>query len=251
MRNDSTASKKPAPFTYDDYMRSLGDKEALIDIADVTLKERFARVIDVVERTFKGHFFKLKDLLTGYRAKYDVKMPKPVVHAYRKVGKKGSIALGSTASLIVLVLLGQFIFGNDSPNVKGINTTNGQPAKPTFEPVVTETIREDQGLVFDPEKGIATFKDVISGYNVTVSQQPWNEEQAKDPEKSLSEVSVALLAAGSFETKKGRAYFTKPGPEEDPSQTVMFTTKGLLIFVRTPGVTISNEAWTEYINNIK
>jgi hypothetical protein len=147
------------------------------------------------------------------------------------------------------------LIGKESGEVKSATDENGQainapPATKEFESIESDVLVEGEEPKYIPEVGIEVSRNVVSGYVVTVSQQPLTEEQRKDPEEFLSTISVAELAGGSIETNKGRAYIVAP-TDDFPSQRVMFIVKDSLVLVQTPGVSIEDEAWADFINSIE
>lgn len=176
-----------------------------------------------------------------------------------KFGAK-NVLFGGITGITVLVLGGGFfipkLFSGESGQVQSAvdvaeDLNIGNQIEPTFDVAVTDTVNKDQGIYFDPEVGVASYRDIVRGFTVTVSQQPLTDVQRADPAGELEKLAVQLLAGVSFETDLGTVYLTTPAPEGDPSQVAMFMTNDLLIFIRTAGVSISTEGWVEYINRIQ
>jgi hypothetical protein len=135
--------------------------------------------------------------------------------------------------------------------VAGETTDNpGLPSEPDFELALTDTINADEGISFDANRGVASFRDTIRGVKVTVSQQKLTEGQKIDRAAQTELVAVQLLASTSLESDIGTVYLTDPTGQADPSQTAIFSTDELLIFVRTQGVVLAPQAWLEYANSI-
>jgi len=177
---------------------------------------------------------------------------------FNKVGYLRGAIIGSTLLLITLIVV--ITSGSKGPHeVKGVvtepsqansNQSKVQPKTPNFPVLTPDTVDKEKALSFDSSRGVAAYQDFIRGVTVTVSQQPLTDLQAKDPAGELEKLAVQLQASTSFDTRLGRVYITTPTADQDPSQTAVFIANKLLIFIRTTGVSISPEGWTEYINSI-
>lgn len=256
------ADKKSASarqMTYDDYVSQVRDIDKIIEVDEDNFGERLRRSVSSLRNRLELVIGRLSSRFTAFvhSAVGEKLATQKWLGQAKQWDRRVVIGVGSVTSIIVLVLCGQLLFGDDSIRTSDLTSSAGQVqgarvVTEDFEPVVPEDKKEEiaKTLYIEPQKGIAGYHDTLSGFPITISQQPLSDEQKRDPEESLSKISVAVYASGSLETKKGRAYIVQPS-EDDPTQKVLFITKDLLILIRTSGTDISDEAWIEYINSIE
>lgn len=101
--------------------------------------------------------------------------------------------------------------------------------------------------LYNPEKKVYSYQDLINAVPVIVSQQEEPEKVSADPD-GLKNLAKSMSALQSVDTTWGEAYIATNAKTE--SQTVVFVTNGLLIFLQS-GTKHDAQTWKFYINNLE
>ena len=267
--------------TYDDYVKSLDEQEKLIELEG---DDGWDKLAEIAASTW-SHLKKIPSVCisaligvgsflrpTFVAALHRVNRASPqkarrlyrlvqgsISRIYRRLGRRKSLLLTGGSALLIVALASVLTttrnvsqsLDPEAGQVESAVDQSQQQRQLDFPIAESETRKDEQGIAFDPDRGVASFRDVIQGYVVTVSQQPLTDEQKLDQDAFLETVAVNLFAQGSFTSEKGPVHYTIPLPDVDPSQTIMFTHKDLLIFVRTQGVELDSIVWERYVNSLQ
>ncbi len=265
-----TQTTKKQPMTYDDYIRSLASSEKLFEVEEIPFGERFRKFTDVLSefasrlktalwRRIRSYSVTLLAFIRSHRPEAVNKQLKPVIRTYKQLEKRfGARTLMVAGSLgAIFILAGFSVILTKSQLSKPDKGGNGEvqgvsdAPKPTFDVVESETRDENTKVAFDPQLGVASFQDKVGDLPVVISQQPLAEEQRKNQNEFLNEVSVNLRTTGSIETDKGTVHFTIPTQKKnDTVQVIIFIYKDLLIFVRADG-TLEPDQIKAYVDGLK
>ncbi len=150
--------------------------------------------------------------------------------------------------LLIAIILG--VKHYDNPRSTSGVVEENLPASPAFETLVPETAKkvEDKPVSYDPEKQVASFKDKITGVDVTISQQALPDTFKANPEQEVEKLAKnfnanKIIYAGEVKAFSGIS-------SEDKTQTVVFTKKNLLIFVRAVKE-LDKDGLVQYIINLE
>lgn len=163
------------------------------------------------------------------------------------------IAIMGAALLAVLLIAAAVVSGvklSKQPPAAPAAPVSGfqQATPPPFDTLGAKTPEQTQkGVSYEPQKGVASFADKISGVEVIVSQQPLPDQFKQNPKQEVENLAKSFKASKVLEAKGTQAFYGTSSL--DGYQTVIFTKKDLLIFIRAQQE-LDKDALTQYIVNL-
>jgi hypothetical protein len=156
--------------------------------------------------------------------------------------------LGSLLILVVGFKTATYLL-NRSPNKAETysEADQGLKFKPLSSPQKSQTA-PDSELTFDPNKKVASFKDKIGGVNIVVSQQTLPANFKEKSEEKVEELAKNFNATKLIYAREVKAF--SGTSSEDGSQTIIFTKKDLLIFIRA-AKEVDRDGLVQYIVDLK
>ncbi|MEO8862784.1 MAG: hypothetical protein ABI354_00475 [Candidatus Saccharimonadales bacterium] len=181
-----------------------------------------------------------------------VKIP-DLKHIYTVHKRQVNIVAAGLVTLLIVFGAFKLISSRKHSNVSGGPTTAKEQAKASFDPLIPlENLTDATGKKSTPEFKYDTKKKVLAyitsynGANLTISQQQVPKDFKSDKVKLMS-VANSVGASDPLDTQKGTAYIATD--EKTGSQTAVFATDSVLVFIRTNKVLDSDE-WKLYINQL-
>lgn len=172
---------------------------------------------------------------------------------HQKLGPKHKkwglrIAIAATAILVINALALAFIKPNkDDSSTQGANTELSQ--QPDFPIVFPDGSREATSgeTKYDPAKKVVSYKDILHGKEITISEQELPEQFKNDPAPQVEKIAKDFSADKALPTKSTKAFL---GNSAQGPQSVVTWKKGILIFIFAPSA-IPDSDWVEYIDNLQ
>jgi hypothetical protein len=172
------------------------------------------------------------------------KLPKNLTY------KKAGIGAGS---LILVIAVG--VIALQARDSKGENTGNTgvlgtASQKPTFEYSLPTGVGHDvksESVRYDAQRKVVNFTDSIGGVTITISQQPLPDKFKENTDDEVKKLAESFSANEVLSTANPTAYL---GTSAKGPQTVIFSKKGLLVFIQSTKE-IDNHDWAEYITNLQ
>lgn len=100
---------------------------------------------------------------------------------------------------------------------------------------------------FDSQRKVVNYRDSIGGVAITISQQPLPEGFKQDTDSKVKKMAEDFSATKTIATANPTAYI---GTSEKGPQTVIFSKKGLLVFIQSTKK-IDDHDWAEYITSLQ
>ena len=173
---------------------------------------------------------------------------------YRR--RKKAINLAAVALVtVILVLTGGKYFTRQRQLAEDKEPKSPtEQAQTSFNPLVPLTnVKSADGSAaqppdyqYDQTKKVLAYTTEYNGANLTISQQALPEKFTKSS-GGLQTVAKSINATDSIDTQKGTAYVATD--DEGKSQTAVFATDEVLVFVRA-NKRLDNDEWQFYINQL-
>jgi hypothetical protein len=184
-----------------------------------------------------------------------IKLPDPrgLYRQYRRQLKRGALIVGCLTLLIGAFKLVHVFDQKTSEDKKPLSAEDR--AKQEFNPLLPlENFTDASGqaskpnsFAYDDEKKTLGYSTTYNGAWLTVSQQALPETIKKDA-NGLATVAQSIGADTPLKTQKGTAYILTD--KKQNTQTAIFTSKELLVFVRS-NKNLDEDEWKVYINQLQ
>jgi hypothetical protein len=175
------------------------------------------------------------------------KLPKlPKNLTYKKAGI-GASALVLVVAVGVIALQTRDSKGEKTGNTGVLGTAS---QKPTFEyslPTGAGHEVKAESVRYDAQRKVVNFTDSIGGVTITISQQPLPDKFKENTDEEVKKLAESFSANEVLSTANPTAYL---GTSAKGPQTVIFSKKGLLVFIQSTKE-IDNHDWAEYITNLQ
>lgn len=164
--------------------------------------------------------------------------------------RKASGPLNSSANSTILKLGS---IGSTSPSKSGStsSTTSPPPPQLAFSPAIPvgKPQLADLGInAYDKANGTYSFNDLFLAEPLLVTEQLLPGEYINNPEGLVDRVAKSLKASSIISTNSGLAYMATDGSTD--KQTIVFSKKGLLIFVQSTYEHDSSN-WATYLDSLQ
>lgn len=160
--------------------------------------------------------------------------------------RKTAVATGCLALAGVMVV-GALMFTGNKEDSKGVLSDSTQNADFEYSLPRGDKTQADGEVRFDAVKKVVNYRDSIGGVPIVVSQQQLPSDFQNDTGDKLKKLAEGFAANEQITTANPTAYL---GTSEKGPQTVIFSKKGLLVFIQSTKK-IDNHDWAEYITNLQ
>lgn len=170
----------------------------------------------------------------------------PQLITYKKYIIGGVAAVVLIAGVTTTLLLTKST-DKDSSDTPGVLAENDQKADFAYSLPKGSNEGLDGAVKFDAGRKVVNYTDSIGGVAITISQQPLPVAFKQHTESKVKKMAEDFSATKTIATANPTAYI---GSSEKGPQTVIFSKKGLLVFIQS-AKKIDDHDWAEYITNLE
>jgi len=176
----------------------------------------------------------------------------PLIRKARSIrlSKRQWIMTGAACLIVVTSFTGIRAFNRKDDGVDVQTGVLGQSATPEYKPVLpdgSERSTSSNQVLYDPEKKVASYKDTISGINITVSQQPMPDSFSDDPDGEVKKLAENFSATKEIKAGGLTGYL---GTSAKGPQSMVLKKRNMLIFIFSEK-TIPDQDWGIYISSLE
>ena len=175
----------------------------------------------------------------------------PVKIYFKRLFSRKLVLWGSVIIVGAVCIAGAVLFaaGHRRTATEPTEVLSENTSKPDFAYSLPkgDEGQADKKVRYDEKRKLVNFVDSIGGVSITVSQQPLPGGFADNAEDKVRKLAADFSATQVLATANPTAYL---GTSAEGPQTVIFSKKGLLVFMYSASK-IDDHDWAEYITNLQ